>query len=221
MNRNRRALNADKPVDELYASGSFVIRWLLGRLLDKTAALLASIDSLNSAGLDVGCGEGHLIDYLKRRHVIGSVLAIDLKRQKLETAKQMYPQVDYFNADVNALSFKDNMFDYVVASEIIEHIPEPARALRELQRVAKKQAYFIVSVPHEPFFRWGNVLRGKYWGRGGRTPSHVNFWTRSEFKQFLGEFVDIRQAYTLAVFPWSLYLGVFKPAGEDRRSLKR
>ena len=218
MYRNSRVFNADKLVDELYASDSFVIRWLLGRLLRKTAALLASIDSSNTAGLDVGCGEGNLIDYLKRKSVIGSLLAIDLKRRKLETAKHLYPEFVYLNADVNALSFKTNMFDYVIASEIIEHIPEPARALRELQRVAKKQAYFIVSVPHEPFFRWGNVLRGKYWSRGGRTPSHVNFWTRSEFKQFIGEFVDIRQEYTWTVFPWSLYLGVFKPAGEATRS---
>lgn len=53
---------------------------------------------------------------------------------------------------------------------------DPVQALKEIKRVAKSSAYFIISVPNEPFFRWGNLLRGKYWNRGGRTPGHWNFF---------------------------------------------
>jgi ubiquinone/menaquinone biosynthesis C-methylase UbiE len=136
--------------------------------------------------------------------------AIELDNQKLRFAKQQYPDFTYLNVDVNALSFKNESFDYVIASEIIEHLQDPMDAIREIQRVAKNGAYFIVSVPHEPLFRWGNLIRGKYWKRGGRTPTHVNFWTRSDFKKLIGNFAEIEKEHWFSVFPWMLYLGKFK-----------
>jgi ubiquinone/menaquinone biosynthesis C-methylase UbiE len=202
--------SSQEPMDKLYTSANPFIRWLLNRLLKKTSNFLLKINADSQSGLDVGCGEGNFIDYLTRKKVIGSMVAVDLDNQKLRFAKRQYPDLTYLNADVNALNFKDDSFDYVIASEILEHLPDPIEAIQEIQRVAKNDAYFIISVPHEPFFRWGNLIRGKYWERGGRTPTHVNFWTRSEFKRFIGKFVEIEQEYGFSVFPWMLYLGKIK-----------
>jgi ubiquinone/menaquinone biosynthesis C-methylase UbiE len=208
-----------EPVDKLYTSGNPFIRWLLNRLLKKTSDLLLTINAASLSGLDVGCGEGNFIDYLTRQKAIGFLVAIELDNQKLRFAKQQYPDFTYLNADVNTLNFKNDSFDYIIASEIIEHLPDPMNAIREIRRVAKDNAYFIVSVPHEPFFRWGNLIRGKYWKRGGRTPTHVNFWTRSEFKKFIGNVVEIEKEHWFSVFPWMLYLGKIKqiPNDTDRR----
>jgi len=203
-------LTAQEPIDKLYTSGSPLIQWLLNRLLKKTSNLLLKINAPSLSGLDVGCGEGNFIDYLTRQKAIGSLVAIELDNSKLRFAKQQYPTLTYLNADVNALNFKKDSFDYVIASEILEHLPDPMDAIREIRRVAKNDAYLIVSVPHEPFFRWGNLIRGKYWNRGGRTPTHVNFWTRSEFKKLIGDFVEIEKEHWFSVFPWTLYLGKIK-----------
>lgn len=215
MNTEFISTTLPEPIDKLYGSSSFIIRWLLKRLLKKTAYLLKTIDSYSQSGLDVGCGEGNLIDYLVRQKVVGPLLAIDLKPQKLRMAKQLYPAGTYLNADATQLSFRDNTFDFIIASEIFEHLPDPIKAIREIQRVAKNDAYFIISVPHEPFFRWGNLIRGKYWERRGRTPAHENFWSRAEFKRFIGNFVRIEKEYGFSVFPWMLYLGKFKPVAVD------
>lgn len=203
-------LSPQEPIDKLYTSDNRFIRWLLNRLLKKTSNLLLKINAYSLSGLDVGCGEGNFISYLTCQKSIGFLVAIELDNQKLRFAKRQYPDLTYLNADVNALNFKNNSFDYVIASEILEHLPDPMDAIREIHRVAKKDAYFIVSVPYEPFFRWGNLIRGKYWKRGGRTPTHVNFWTRSEFKKFIGDFVEIENEHWFSVFPWMLYLGKIK-----------
>jgi ubiquinone/menaquinone biosynthesis C-methylase UbiE len=198
-----------EPMDRLYISGNPVIQWLLNRLLKETSELLRKIDAFSQTGLDVGCGEGNLIDYLTRKKAVDSVVAIDLDLKKLRLARWQYPGGTYLCSDSKKLNFKDNSFDYVIASEVLEHIPRPLEAVREIRRVAKKDAYFIFSVPHEPFFRWGNLLRGQYWRRGGRTPTHVNFWGRSEIKRYLSDCVEIEAEHWLSVFPWMLYLGRF------------
>ncbi len=215
LEKNAVFLSSQEPLDKLYSSGNPIIRWLLNRLLKKTSGLLKKINARSKSGLDVGCGEGNFIHYLALQNAIGPLLAVDLDNRKLNLAKWRYPDCTYLNADVKSLNFKDNTFDYVIASEVLEHIPAPFEAMQEIQRVAKKGAYFIFSVPNEPFFRWGNVVRGKYWKSGGRTPTHVNFWMMSEFKKFISDFVEIEETYKFSVFPWMLFLGRFKQSFVD------
>jgi ubiquinone/menaquinone biosynthesis C-methylase UbiE len=52
--------------------------------------------------------------------------------------------------DVQNLSFKDNEFDIILCQQVLEHIPNPVQAMRELKRVAKRQ--LVISVPNEPVF---------------------------------------------------------------------
>jgi ubiquinone/menaquinone biosynthesis C-methylase UbiE len=112
--------------------------------------------------------------------------------------------------DVQHLAFSDNTFDYILTTEVFEHLPDPYMAMKEIRRVAKKRAYLIISVPFEPFFRWGNVVRGKYWKKGGRTPAHIHFWTQSQFRAFLLEFTKIQESCSYSTFPWLLFLCCFK-----------
>ncbi len=210
MKKRNAAIYPHHVVIKNYITGNFLIRFLLGRLLKRIAMRLAQLDAINKVGLDVGCGSGNMISYLHKRNVINRLVAIDLDNDRLRFAKRLCPVCDYLRMDVNALAFGQDTFEYILAAEIMEHLPDPLNAIREMQRVAKKNTCLIISVPHEPFFRWGNLLRGRYWRRGGRTPTHVNFWTRSEFKRFLARFFDIEQEHCLSVFPWMLFVVRFK-----------
>jgi SAM-dependent methyltransferase len=51
------------------------------------------------------------------------------------------------NEDLMALSFKDGCFDFVVSSDVFEHIPDPVRAHREVYRVLKKGGRHVFTVP--------------------------------------------------------------------------
>jgi ubiquinone/menaquinone biosynthesis C-methylase UbiE len=99
---------------------------------------------------------------------------------------------------VLALPFADRSFDAVTCLEVLEHLDDPAAAVREMARVARRAV--VVSVPFEPFFRIGNVLRGKHLGRLGNHPEHVQHWNLRTFRTFLsGSVAEVR---IIVAFPW-------------------
>ncbi len=196
--------------DEIYSSPNIVIRCLGNRLIRAIMAMMSKMEAGDLSGLNVGCGEGQMISSLFQSGVTHKMTAMDIDPVRIVFAHHHYPLCDYVRADIFHLPFKSRIFDYVIATEILEHLSNPSAALKEIARVAKPNAAVILSVPHEPFFQWGNVIRGKHWKRCGRTPSHVQFWSRSEFRSVIRKFVEIQEERWISCFPWQLYQGKLK-----------
>lgn len=106
--------------------------------------------------LDLGCGEGrHVIGFYVEEDV--HAIGVDLGFHDLQTAaKKFEPFAEPQNARkqfhlacTNALQlpFADASFDKVVCSEVLEHIPDYAGALREIERVLKPGGVAAISVP--------------------------------------------------------------------------
>ena len=152
-----------------------------------------------------------MISRLFQSGIRHKMTAMDIDPVRIDFAHHHNPVSDYVRADIFHLPFKSQAFDYVIATEILEHLSNPSAALKEIARVAKPNVPVILSVPHEPFFQWGNVFRGKHWKRWGRTPTHVQFWRRSEFRRVIRDFVEIQEDRWISCFPWQLYLGKLKP----------
>ena len=107
--------------------------------------------------LDAGCGAGrHLGESFRRRgvHVVG----VDRCTEDLVTARNTLRIMEQegeggggayvtMKADVTNLPFADHSFDLVICSEVLEHIPEDDRAIREIVRVLKPGESLAVSVP--------------------------------------------------------------------------
>ncbi|MGH8793410.1 MAG: methyltransferase domain-containing protein [Stackebrandtia sp.] len=90
--------------------------------------------------LDVGCGPGAITADLARRLAPGRVTAIDAAEDVLaeaRTAASSVPNVEFAAADVRALDFDDNAFDVVHAHQVLQHLDDPVRALREMRRVCR------------------------------------------------------------------------------------
>ncbi|MEM8548336.1 MAG: class I SAM-dependent methyltransferase [Pseudomonadota bacterium] len=108
--------------------------------------------------LDLGCGEGrHVISVYLEQAV--EAFGVDLSLGDLQTANTKFsdfrseePGRHFGLANANALElpFANNSFDKVICSEVLEHIPDYAGALREIQRVLKPGGLFCASVPR----RW-------------------------------------------------------------------
>jgi SAM-dependent methyltransferase len=203
-------LSISKGTDEIYTSPNIAIRWLGNRLIRSIASLMSKMETGALSGLNVGCGEGQMISRLFQNGLIDKMTSMDIDPVRIAFAHRHNHLCDYVRADIFNLPFKSRAFDYVVATEILEHLSNPSAALEEIARVAKPNAPIILSVPHEPFFRWGNVVRGKHWKRWGRTPSHIQFWSRSEFRRMIRYFVEIQEDRWVSCFPWQLYLGKLK-----------
>jgi ubiquinone/menaquinone biosynthesis C-methylase UbiE len=185
-----------------YGSTNPVVRRLMAgfeRTLDElfTQAAPASV-------LDVGCGEGVLTEQWAQRIAPGRVVGIDLEDPKLaaEWAGRQRPNLTFSPMEVERLQFADDEFELVAATEVLEHVTDPERALAEMARVAAR--YLLVSVPHEPLWRVLNVARGAYLRQLGNTPGHLNHWTRRSFAGLLGRYGDVVE--TRAPFPWTMLL---------------
>jgi 2-polyprenyl-3-methyl-5-hydroxy-6-metoxy-1,4-benzoquinol methylase len=201
---------ASEGADEIYSSSNIAIRWLGNRLVNAIMSLLLKTDTCTLSGLNVGCGEGQMIARLSQSGLINQMTAIDIDPTRIAFAHHRYPICEYSRADIFCLPFKSRSFDYVIATEILEHLSNPLAALREISRVSKVNAPIILSVPHEPFFQWGNIVRGKHLKRWGRTPSHVQFWSRGEFRSVIRGFIEIQEERWISCFPWQLYMGKLK-----------
>lgn len=109
--------------------------------------------------LDAGCGTG----WFSRRAVeLGaSVTSLDVGENLLNEVKKKCDTTRVVG-DVTALKFKDGTFDVVVSSDVIEHTPDPAKAVKEMARVLKKGGILALTVPNR---RWhfavsvGNALK--------------------------------------------------------------
>ncbi|MBI5754797.1 methyltransferase domain-containing protein [Candidatus Peregrinibacteria bacterium] len=63
----------------------------------------------------------------------------------------LYPNVDIV-ADVTALPFPDNSIDMILFKNVLEHVPDPLRAMSEIYRVLKKGGYLYIKIPFlQPF----------------------------------------------------------------------
>lgn len=189
-----------------YGSTNPLVRRLMAgfeRTLDELFTLAAP-----ESVLDVGCGEGVLTERwaigIGSHPPPGRVLGTDLADPKLEAewAARTRPNLAFEAIPVESLQFADDEFDLVAATEVLEHLDQPDRAVAEMARVARR--WLLVSVPNEPLWRVLNVARGAYLRDLGNTPGHVNHWTRAGFQRLLGAHGEVVQSRS--PFPWTMLL---------------
>ena len=99
--------------------------------------------------LEVGCGTGALTKLLTRSGL--SVTVGDISA-KLALATGEKFGVRHQAVDACAITFPDQTFDVVMSSEVIEHTPDPRKALREMARVLKPGGILVVTSPNKLWF---------------------------------------------------------------------
>lgn len=97
--------------------------------------------------IDVGCGDGYFLDYLSKRKKGLNLTAFDLSKKRLKKVKMHLPLIWAKQGNILKMPFKNESFDVVVCSEVLEHIKDYKRGLHELMRICKK--YLIITVPNE------------------------------------------------------------------------
>ncbi|HVZ12510.1 MAG TPA: class I SAM-dependent methyltransferase [Patescibacteria group bacterium] len=153
--------------------------------------------------LDVGCGEGITIVRLSRAKIGKSYEGVDNSEDAIKIGKKQYPNINIKIGDIYKLPYKDNSFDLLICTEVLEHLEDPAAAVKELRRVTSK--YVVFSVPNEPFFMLAHLARGQYITRFGNHPEHINHWTNPGFKSFLRK-NHYKISASKAPFAWTLVL---------------
>lgn len=132
--------------------------------------------------LDAGCGEGFAIHLLSDSVPGVKFTGVDISPEAIAYAQEHFGDDGTFRTgSVYKLPFSDRAFDTVICCEVLEHIDDPAAAIKELKRVARN--YVVISVPREPYFDWLNMIAQKL--RLSLDPGHVNFWTKKDFIKYM------------------------------------
>ena len=106
--------------------------------------IIASWIEPGSRVLDLGCGEGDLLHFLKQnKQVVGT----GIERREARVARCIEKGLSALQGDINAevLDYPDNSFDYVILSQTLQQVYEPPDLIRSLLRIGKKG---IVSFPN-------------------------------------------------------------------------
>jgi SAM-dependent methyltransferase len=126
--------------------------------------------------LEVGGGTGGLTALL---YPWSRVINVDFDPQFGTAATNLQPRVRFVCGDATAVPFEDDSFDAVTMFDVLEHIPDDAKAACEALRVLRPGGYLMASSPNETwrfpyysflrrfcpteeamFAEWGHVRRG-------------------------------------------------------------
>ncbi len=97
--------------------------------------------------LEIGCGLGILLSKVKA----GDKYGLESNEFAVATCQKKGLNVKLHD-DVYKLPFEDKKFDVVIMNEVIEHIPEPEKALKEIGRVLKMDGKLIITTPNKNFW---------------------------------------------------------------------
>ena len=99
--------------------------------------------------LDVACGQG---EWLRSLSALGAVTAgVDISSVALQVCRKYLPRAGLYCATAEQLPLNNQQFDFVSCLGALEHFPDPREALREMTRVAKPSALFLLLVPNAGF----------------------------------------------------------------------
>lgn len=120
--------------------------------------IIASWIRPGSTVLDLGCGEGELLDYLKH---VKRIRGTGIEQKEAHVARCIERGLSVLQGDINTEieDYPDNGFDYVILSRTLQQVYEPDRLIKELLRIGKCG---IVSFPNFSHWRirWQLMVRG-------------------------------------------------------------
>lgn len=111
--------------------------------------VLAGLIDINSRVLDVGCGDGNLLLYLKRnKRIDGRGLEINQKNVQECLAKGL--AVVEGDAEKDLVNYPNQSFDIAILNQAIQQFYEPRKVLNELLRIAKQA---IITIPNFGYWK--------------------------------------------------------------------
>lgn len=157
--------------------------------------------------LDIACGNSPLLKELKKQKKC-EVKGFDVSSRIIEEQKKAGIEVEA--RDISDKNFRiDENYDYMIASETLEHIAYPEILLENIKPRTK---YIIISIPNSAFYRYRLSLffSGRFFTQWAHHPAeHLRFWSHKDFLDWLEalefELVEAKPSNGLDIGPIKFY----------------
>ena len=111
--------------------------------------IIADLIKKKTKVLDVGCGDGTLMEFLKNNKEI-DIRGIEISKNKVQNCIGKGLTVIEGDAEKDLIQFPDHSFDYVILSQTLQAFLNPEQVISELLRVGKKA---IVTIPNFGYWK--------------------------------------------------------------------
>ena len=138
--------------------------------MKKEFKVIADLLPGNTRVLDVGCGDGSLMNFLVKEKNI-EVRGLELEKQNVQECIYKGLPVIQGNAETELHQFPDQSFDYVVLSQTLQAFYNPDKVLKNLLRIGKS---VVISIPN--FGYWKVRMSLLFFGKMPVTKNLPNFW---------------------------------------------
>ncbi len=153
-------------------------------------AILSLFPPSTKKVLDIGCSDGQLGQIIKDRFSV-EVHGLDISTEALSIAQTRLDKT--FLVDINFDNWTSKLtdkYDLVILSEVLEHLFDPDKVLREIRQILTDKGEVIITVPNLLF--WKNRLKifgGKweYTDQGLMDRGHIHFFSWDSFKKMIRE----------------------------------
>jgi methionine biosynthesis protein MetW len=117
--------------------------------MKKEFKIIADLVEKNTRVLDVGCGDGTLMEFLKNNKHI-DIRGIEISKNKVQKCIEKGLTVIEGDAEKELAQFPDSSFDYVILSQTLQAFLDPEKVISELLRIGKKA---IVTIPNFGYWK--------------------------------------------------------------------
>ena len=161
--------------------------------------IMADVINDGSQVLDVGCGDGTFLEYLKKKKYVNEI-GVDISQVAVSRARKKGVTAQVKKLDQISEEYDDGAFDYVVMSEVIEHVTNPEELVQTAWSLTS--ASLLVTIPNIGY--WPHRLRLLF----GRFPvqwvhhpgEHVRYWTIRDFSDWLDELI-LKEKVNTRLYP--------------------
>jgi 2-polyprenyl-3-methyl-5-hydroxy-6-metoxy-1,4-benzoquinol methylase len=193
-----------------------------GKKNSRFNAIIKLVKGNNKRILDYGCGWGYLSKHLSSQG--HNVIGIDLNQNEIDICKLVWGNGDNLSFQKKQINeLKDNSFEIVISSQVVEHVHNAGNYLSEINRVLSRGGELIITLP--------NILTPKFIILNGRKKMqrilkrinndilknydkrhlHINAWDPLHFTQLIStlgfEVIEFSTSEGL-IFPFNKYINI-------------
>lgn len=148
----------ESEIEKHYKHDDYTTRYMHCQRISYLSRTIMHHPGAKRTAIDIGCGRGI---YTVLLTTVGfSTVGIDISKEGIRTAKTwtssegLSKYADFVACSAESLPFKEGCFDRALCSEVIEHLGDPQKGIKEIARVLGKGGEAILTVPNLVSYYW-------------------------------------------------------------------